>query len=155
MVRWRTESKGLALALDIAISAAPDVEIDLVRVRQIALNLLVNAINCRASGVVTLRVRLFAARRGRTGTLILEVRDTGIGIAPDRFAHLFYTYWQENRASCPDAGGGQWARPRDLPRTCRDRLRHGPGRDVAACTYAGRHGAARLQPPGHRCGSKP
>ncbi len=83
VVRWRTASKRLALAL----------------------NLLVNAIKCRASEVVTLRVSLFAARRGRTGTLLLEVRDTGIGNAPDRFTHLFYTYWQENRASCPDAGG--------------------------------------------------
>lgn len=112
VVRWRTASKRLALALDIAISAALDVEIDLVRVRQIALNLLVNAINCRASGVVMLRVSLFAARRGRTGTLLLEVRDTGIGNAPDRFTHLFYTYWQENRASCPDAGAvGSASRP--------------------------------------------
>ncbi len=105
MVRWRAESKRLALPLDIAIPAAPHVEIDPVRVRQIVLNLLVNAINFTASGAVTLGVRLSAARRGRSGTLLLEVRDTGIGIAPDRFKHLFDAYWQETRVPRPDAGG--------------------------------------------------
>lgn len=105
MVRWRAESKGLALSLDIAIPAALQVEIDPVRVRQIVLNLIVNAINFTESGAVTLGVCLSADRRGRNGTLLLEVRDTGIGIAPDRFTHLFEAYWQESHVPRPDAGG--------------------------------------------------
>jgi CheY-like chemotaxis protein len=58
-----------------------------------------------AAGAVTLRVRYVAARHGRSGTLCLEVRDTGIGIAPDRLGHVFETYWQADRAPQPGSGG--------------------------------------------------
>jgi signal transduction histidine kinase len=105
MVRWRAEQKALALTLDVSGVSSLHVSIDTVRVRQIALNLLVNAINFTASGAVTLRVRYLAARHGHNGTLCLEVRDTGIGIAPDRFGHVFETYWQADRAPQSGIGG--------------------------------------------------
>ncbi|WP_330645248.1 ATP-binding protein, partial [Clostridioides difficile] len=68
------------------------------RVRQIVLNLLVNAINFTPAGVVALRVRYVAARHGRSGVLRFEVRDSGIGIAPDRIGHVFDAYWQAGRS---------------------------------------------------------
>ncbi|WP_330995681.1 ATP-binding protein [Burkholderia territorii] len=94
MVRWRAEEKSLALALDLDCPAATRVVIDPVRVRQILLNLLVNAIKFTSAGSVTLRVEHVPGHRGQSGTLILEVRDTGIGIAPERLAHIFDAYWQ-------------------------------------------------------------
>ncbi|MCW3660520.1 cable pilus system hybrid histidine kinase CblS [Burkholderia cenocepacia] len=105
LVRWRADRKTLALTLDVAGPPSVHVSIDPVRVRQIVLNLLVNAINFTAAGAVTLRVRYVAARHGRNGTLCLEVRDTGIGIAPDRLGHVFETYWQADRAPQPGSGG--------------------------------------------------
>ncbi|WDR88171.2 ATP-binding protein [Burkholderia ambifaria] len=105
MVRWRAERKALALMLEVSGPPSLHVLIDPVRVRQIALNLLVNAINFTAAGAVTLRVRYLAARHGRNGALCLEVRDTGIGIAADRLGHVFETYWQANRAPQHGIGG--------------------------------------------------
>ncbi|WP_175812896.1 ATP-binding protein [Burkholderia contaminans] len=105
MVRWRAERKALALTLDVSEPPSLHVLIDPVRVRQIALNLLVNAINFTAAGAVTLRVSYLAAHHGRIGTLRLEVRDTGIGIAPERFGRVFETYWQADRASQQRVGG--------------------------------------------------
>ncbi|MCA7927657.1 response regulator [Burkholderia cepacia] len=105
MVRWRAERKALALRLEISGAPSLHVLIDPVRVRQIALNLLVNAINFTAAGAVTLRVRYLAARHGRNGVLHLEVRDTGIGIAPERFGRVFDTYWQADRAPQQGIGG--------------------------------------------------
>ena len=105
MVRWRAERKALALTLDVAGLSGSHVVIDPVRVRQIVLNLLVNAINFTAAGAVTLHVRFLAARQGRNGTLLIEVRDTGVGIAPDRFRHLFDAYWQGDRCSRQGVGG--------------------------------------------------
>ena len=99
MVRWRAESKGISMTLDIEIPPALHVEIDPVRVRQIVLNLLVNAINFTDDGTVTLRVRISATRRRRNRTLLLEVGHTGVGIAADQFKHLFDAYWQDDRAS--------------------------------------------------------
>ncbi len=105
MVRWRTDAKGLALTLDVAVAAGLHVAIDPVRVRQIALNLLVNAINFTPAGSVTLRVHYLAARHGRNGLLCIEVRDTGIGIAPERFGQVFETYWQADHPAQQGSGG--------------------------------------------------
>ncbi|MCV9992523.1 response regulator, partial [Burkholderia pseudomallei] len=52
-----------------------------------------------------LRVRFLATRQGRNGPLRLEVRDTGVAIAPQRFTHLFDAYWQGQRCSRPGLGG--------------------------------------------------
>lgn len=92
MVRWRSDEKKLALSLDLA--CAPDlfIDIDSMRVRQIVLNLLVNAIKFTASGSVVLRVDYLPAKRRGGGTLVLEVRDTGIGIPPERQRKVFEPY---------------------------------------------------------------
>lgn len=92
MVRWRADEKKLSLLLDIA--CAPDfrVDIDPMRVRQIVLNLLVNAIKFTASGSVVLRVDYLPAKRRDGGTLVLEIRDTGIGIPPERQRNIFEPY---------------------------------------------------------------
>lgn len=105
MVRWRAEKKALALQLDVPELPSMLVLIDPVRVRQIVLNLLVNAINFTASGAVTLHVGYHASRPGRHGSLILEVRDTGIGIGPDRVDRVFEPYWQADREPQKGIGG--------------------------------------------------
>ncbi|WP_330996007.1 ATP-binding protein [Burkholderia diffusa] len=94
MVRWRADEKMLELVLDIVCPSAVRVAIDPVRVRQIVLNLLVNAIKFTSAGSVTLRIEYVSGRHGQNGTLTLEVRDTGIGIASERLEHIFDAYWQ-------------------------------------------------------------
>lgn len=105
MVRWRAEEKALALVLDVACPSPLHVVIDPVRVRQVVLNLLANAINFTSCGSVTLSVDYLASRHGRNGTLIIAVHDTGIGIAPDRVAHMFDAYWQADRSPSQPANG--------------------------------------------------
>ncbi|CAG2135716.1 ATP-binding protein [Ralstonia mannitolilytica] len=92
MVRWRSDEKNLALSLDVACAPDFSVDIDPMRVRQIVLNLLVNAIKFTAAGKVVLRVDHLPGRRRGTGTLVLEVRDTGMGIPPERQRHIFEPY---------------------------------------------------------------
>ncbi len=92
MVRWRSEEKQLALSLDLACAPQFSVDIDAMRVRQIALNLLVNAIKFTTAGKVVLRVDYLPRKRHGTGTLVLEVRDTGMGIPPERQRNIFEPY---------------------------------------------------------------
>ncbi|CAM2179723.1 histidine kinase [Burkholderia latens] len=94
MVRSRAEEKSLSLVLDVGGVAGVRGVIDPVRVRQIALNLLINAINYTPSGSVALRVDYVPLRHGRNGTLVVEVTDTGVGIEPDRMASIFDAYWR-------------------------------------------------------------
>lgn len=105
MVRWRAERKALELMLEVSQPYSSHVLMDPVRVRQIVLNLLVNAINFTASGGITFRVDYLTARHGRHASLCLEVRDTGIGIDPDRLGQVFETYWQADRTPQPSIGG--------------------------------------------------
>lgn len=107
MVRWRAERKGLALILNVSGASSVHVSIDPVRVRQILLNLLVNAINFTSVGTVTCNMDYLPGRHGRSGTLRFEVRDTGIGIAVNRIDHVFDPYWQADRmAQLGHAGSG-------------------------------------------------
>ncbi|WP_175673297.1 ATP-binding protein [Burkholderia ambifaria] len=92
MVRWRIEEKKLDFTLELACPPAMCVLIDPVRTRQIVLNLLVNAIKFTAAGSIALRVDYLENELGRVGSLVLEVHDTGIGIAPERQRRIFEPY---------------------------------------------------------------
>lgn len=92
MVRWRLDEKNLSFTLELAGPPELGVLIDPLRVRQIVLNLLVNAIKFTSVGTVGLRVDYLEGKPGRTGSLVLEVRDTGIGIPPVRQHRIFEPY---------------------------------------------------------------
>jgi PAS domain S-box-containing protein len=81
------EKRSLAFRVDV-----PDQEVTLEtdprKVRQILLNLLGNAVKFTAAGEVSFR----AGRQG--GTVVMEVRDTGIGIAPEHLEKIFEPFWQ-------------------------------------------------------------
>jgi PAS domain S-box-containing protein len=80
---------------------------------QILLNLLSNAIRFTAEeGAITI------ACGTRDGVVLLEVRDTGIGIPADRLGHIFEPFVQINRRlSAPNEGTGLGlAISRDLAR---------------------------------------
>ena len=77
------QDKGLELLLDIAADVPDAVVGDAGRLRQVVLNLLSNAVKFTAAGEVVLSVGVDAVDDTQV-TLHLTVRDTGIGIAPDK-----------------------------------------------------------------------
>jgi len=79
----RAAEKGLALRLEIADTVPEEVEADPLRLGQIVANLLANAVKFTEAGEVVLSV---AAERPSARRLRLDmaVRDTGIGIDPER-----------------------------------------------------------------------
>ncbi|NTU85442.1 MAG: HAMP domain-containing protein, partial [Chloroflexales bacterium] len=81
---------------------------DLTRVRQVLLNLLSNAAKFTEAGTVTLRAR----RDGRQPdgvaareVVVLEVADTGIGIAPEQLERLFQAFSQADASTTRRYGG--------------------------------------------------
>jgi CheY-like chemotaxis protein len=91
--------------LELAIGVEPDVpqtlEGDGHRLQQILVNLVGNAIKFTEKGQVSLLVELAAA----PATLRFTVRDSGIGIAPDRLAQLFAPFSQADASMTRRFGG--------------------------------------------------
>ena len=96
--------KGLELVLDFAATAPRRHRGDPVRIRQIVLNLLGNAIKFTERGHVVLRV-LLAGPATDPGHLRFEVQDTGVGIPPDRQAGLFQRFSQADSSTTRRYGG--------------------------------------------------
>jgi signal transduction histidine kinase/FixJ family two-component response regulator len=91
MMVLRAQEKGLQLTVDQS-SAFPRFIIgDEARLRQVLINLVGNAVKFTASGGVTVRL---ATRENRRGHLIIEVEDTGPGIAPEDQQRIFQPFTQ-------------------------------------------------------------
>ncbi|MEP7087931.1 MAG: ATP-binding protein [Gemmatimonadota bacterium] len=88
------------IALDV-VRAPNDVEVwaDEMKLRQILLNLLTNAIKFTDAGSVTLQ------SRSHGDSVEIIVRDTGIGIAPADHDRVFDTFWQVEQKSTRRVGG--------------------------------------------------
>ena len=107
------EARAKAIDLDVAITGDVGTRrTDYVRLRQILLNLLSNAVHFTEHGRVSLVVR--ADREW----LRFIVRDTGEGISPDHLDHVFERFWQADptRARTAHGTGLGLAVARDLAR---------------------------------------
>ncbi len=87
------EAKALESGLPLRAQIEPDVPVnqigDPVRLRQVLLNLLGNALNFTEKGQVILRVSRVEAGPDSGAMLRFEVRDTGVGISAERQPRLF------------------------------------------------------------------
>ncbi len=79
------------------------IETDSVRLRQLLMNLIGNAIKFTESGSVALKASVDAA--SAAPRLILEIRDTGIGIAPSHLDKIFQPFDQADGSITRQFGG--------------------------------------------------
>lgn len=95
--------KGLSLSIELPSNLPKLLLGDGLRLRQIVLNLLGNAVKFTDEGSVQLLVLPSAV--GRDYRLKFEVRDTGLGIAPDRQHQVFQEFAQADSRIARRAGG--------------------------------------------------
>ena len=103
-VALRAHQKGLELVCDVRPDVPDEVVGDPVRLRQVLVNLLGNAIKFTAEGEVLLRVEC-AGDRGRGATLSFSVSDTGIGIAASKVGSIFDAFTQADNSTTRRFGG--------------------------------------------------
>ena len=96
------EQKGVALRCVLAKDLPSRLLIDGLRVQQVILNLLGNALKFTDIGHVAVVGRRMA---GRADWYELEVQDTGPGIAPDRQAAIFQDFAQADSSTVRKFGG--------------------------------------------------
>jgi heavy metal sensor kinase len=94
----RATEKHLYLDLDVP-ARSPIVEGDANLLRQLASNLIDNAIKFTSEGRVTVRVR------GSVTEGSLEVEDTGPGISDEEIAHVFDRFYRADKARSRDVPG--------------------------------------------------
>ena len=97
------EKKDLQLWLDVAPGARGLRRGDPTRLRQIVANFVANALKFTETGGVRIRIEGLG-ERGRDG-LQLAVRDTGLGIAPDKMDRLFRKFSQVDASTTRRFGG--------------------------------------------------
>ncbi len=98
------EGKGLGLRIEPPAGLDGPILGDPLRLKQILLNLVSNAIKFTDRGAVTVRVRPLALTE-TTVRLRFEVSDTGIGIPPEALARLFQPFTQADASTTRRFGG--------------------------------------------------
>ena len=100
----RAREKGLTLKLDAEDGTSSTVLVDVVRVRQVLLNLISNAIKFTDSGCITLRARIIDSNDTAIKARI-DVIDPGVGMGSEDLASLFQPFTQFDTADSQRAHG--------------------------------------------------
>ena len=104
LYRAAAAEKSLCLGCDLSPQLPAWVAGDETRLRQVILNLVSNALKFTDSGEVILSAAV--EREDPAGCLIaIEVRDTGIGIAPEQLPRLFDSFYQADASISRRYGG--------------------------------------------------
>ena len=104
MVEFKTREKGLKLLADLDPTLPDSVRGDPVRLQQILLNFLSNAVKFTEKGQVLLRAKVSEWRDDKV-ELRFEVEDTGIGINAEQIPRLFSSFEQADSSTTRRFGG--------------------------------------------------
>ncbi|MDR3175699.1 MAG: PAS domain S-box protein [Desulfovibrio sp.] len=108
MLTPRADEKNIVLESDCAGKKFPPLIGDPVRIRQVLVNLINNAIKFTHRGSVRLDVRAEPQREAYAGwdnVLKFSVTDTGIGIPKDKIDRLFHSFSQADASTSRKFGG--------------------------------------------------
>jgi hypothetical protein len=99
LVRGFARDKGIALCLMVDRRVPEVIVVDPLRLGQILLNLLSNAVKFTATGQVDVTVGVSGDR------LVINVRDSGLGMSEEQISRLFMAFEQADRSTTRRYGG--------------------------------------------------
>jgi len=104
MFQLSAREKGLKLSIEIAEDLPSNLFGDEVRVRQVLLNLVGNALKFTSQGEVGISVE--GIEQDSDSVLVrFQVRDTGIGLAPEKCEQIFEAFTQADTSTTRNYGG--------------------------------------------------
>ena len=99
--------KSLQLQFELAPDLPRALLLDRLRLRQVLVNLLGNAVKFTEKGRVKTRVSWQSQEHDSSGTLLIDVEDTGIGIPADKLGEIFKPFVQaDSRRTAEKEGTG-------------------------------------------------
>ncbi|TWV97367.1 response regulator [Chitinophaga pinensis] len=105
IVSYQAQHKGLEMLLNVSTQLPRFAWFDEVRLKQILINLLGNAVKFTSNGEIELRVRPLEFLEDDKAKIRFEVRDTGIGIKPEKQLKIFEAFRQEDASTTKKYGG--------------------------------------------------
>jgi CheY-like chemotaxis protein len=100
----KASSKQIDMAYLINEKVPPVINSDITRLRQVLVNLIGNAVKFTEEGEVVIEVKLLE-KMGEKHKLQFSVKDTGIGIPPERMDRLFKSFSQIDSSTTRKYGG--------------------------------------------------
>ena len=101
---WEEQARGKGIGFELDLSRAPPrIESDPARLRQVVFNLLSNALKFTQAGSIHVASDVVAADGGERVTIV--IRDTGIGIPPDKLELVFESFRQADAGTTRQFGG--------------------------------------------------
>jgi signal transduction histidine kinase len=104
MLTPQASAKGLALTLEYAAGAPTKLIGDAARIRQVLVNLVANAIKFTERGAIAVSAQC-TEKTGGHASLVVQVRDTGIGIPADKQELIFDKFTQADGSMSRRYGG--------------------------------------------------
>ncbi len=110
ITKYQASQKSLELLLNIDSQTPQFIFIDPIRIKQVLINLISNAIKFTEEGEVEVSVKYTPYSIDKTtkdhfGTLVFSIRDTGIGISQEDQKKLFKAFTQADSATTRRFGG--------------------------------------------------
>jgi PAS domain S-box-containing protein len=105
IVKYRAHEKGLELLLNISADLPRHIVADRLRLRQVLVNLVGNAVKFTEEGEVELKVEASPVPDTNDMEFTFLVRDTGIGIAKDKQSRIFGSFSQADGSITRKYGG--------------------------------------------------
>ncbi|MDM8530452.1 two-component regulator propeller domain-containing protein [Anaerolineales bacterium HSG25] len=107
MFSLKAADKNLQLVFDVLPTVPQYIRTDEVKFRQVLINLLNNALKFTEEGGVSVRAKCEKLQdNSKTAKIIVEVEDTGAGIAPDEMEALFKAFVQTETGKQSKEGTG-------------------------------------------------
>jgi two-component system, sensor histidine kinase and response regulator len=101
--RTLAQNKGLQFQVSVDHDVPPYIKGDAIRLRQVLMNLISNAIKFTQKGSITLNVAV--QEMDADNCIRFDVIDTGIGITPEKQAIIFESFAQEDESATRKFGG--------------------------------------------------
>jgi len=106
ILKYKVHEKGIELLFNLDPDLPRYIKTDPVRLRQVLVNLLGNSLKFTDSGEVELKIQqLSYSETNGTAQLRFSVRDTGIGINPDKQKRIFESFAQADSTTTRQYGG--------------------------------------------------
>lgn len=105
IITFQAHSKGLEVLLNVSTSLPRFVYTDNIRLKQIMVNLLGNAVKFTEKGEIELKINTLEKVDEENIILRVQVKDTGIGIHPDKLDKIFEAFAQEDSSTTKKYGG--------------------------------------------------